>query len=415
MLDETLLITASRAARGITAAQAAVDEAKRLVEEAKQGVETAKAGLADAKSAYDAIISEIAGTGISASKARKAVEDMLRIFAEVGIIDASAQDEAPAEPKAPRRRKSEPTAPPAEIVKAAQELATQGEPGVIIADETSEDQLVEASESPEPAAPAEEVAETPVLEAASVAATDEIDNGDVIGEIYEMIESSTKDEDIAVSETLITILNAGDWYSREHRREPLTLDLYREILNMDFVNQAAEADGCDGDMKLALEAVRTGPASAVILDWFLYVLDSIERNAPNHLGFAEFVSSAKDQGAAEEAAEAATEPMEPAAAEADITDEVIPTAEDEFTADPEDDHMVDVSDDETLAVDAALVGEEVGDIGEINFLDAPAEEDAEEKAAEPQAPAAPETPAADAAPRRFSRPSFLTKNKPTQA
>lgn len=418
MLDENLLITASKAARGITAAQAAVDEAKRLVEEAKAGVETAKNGLSEAKAAYDAVIAEIAGSGLSASKARKAVEDMLRIFAEVGIIDAPGEDTAPAEPKAARRKKAEvATATVAVTV----ETAVNEEPASEIEADTAVTEPVSAPEAPaaveeaviEPEAPAAAeavvVAEVPAEGEADSAEVAEIDNGEAIGEIYALIESSTENEDISVSETLITLLNAADWYSREHRKEALTLDLYREILNVDFINQAAASEGLDKETKVAFETVCQSDTAESIFEWFLYVLEKLESGS-NHVSYAEHVAqnAAAVPGVAEEVSEKAAE-NEAVATVEEVEDEIEAT---DFTPDPEnaDDLSDDVSDDVTLAADEGLVGVEVDDIEEINFLE-PSSEPAE-------APVAPTTdtseavpaPAADsAAPRGFKRPSFLSK------
>jgi hypothetical protein len=414
MLDENLLITASKAARGITAAQAAVDEAKRLVEEAKAGVETAKNGLSEAKAAYDAVIAEIAGSGLSASKARKAVEDMLRIFAEVGIIDAPGEDTAPAEPKAARRKKAEvATATVAVTV----ETAVNEDPATEIEADTAVTEPVAAPEAPaaveeaviEPEAPAaaETVvfAEVPAEAEADSAEVAEIDNGEAIGEIYALIESSTENEDISVSETLITLLNAADWYSREHRKEALTLDLYREILNVDFINQAAASEGLDKETKVAFETVCQSDSAESIFEWFLYVLEKLEGGS-NHVSYAEHVAqnAAAVPGVAEEVSEKAAE-NEAVATVEEVEDEIEAT---DFTPDPEnaDDLSDDVSDDVTLAADEGLVGVEVDDIEEINFLEpaeapvAPATETSE---------AAPAPAADNAAPRGFKRPSFLSK------
>jgi hypothetical protein len=412
MLDENLLITASKAARGITAAQAAVDEAKRLVEEAKAGVETAKNGLSEAKAAYDAVIAEIAGSGLSASKARKAVEDMLRIFAEVGIIVAPGEDAAPAEPKAPRRKKAEVATATVTV-----ETAVNEEPASEIEADTAVTEPVSAPEAPaaveeaviEPEAPAAAeavvVAEVPAEGEADSAEVAEIDNGEAIGEIYALIESSTENEDISVSETLITLLNAADWYSREHRKEALTLDLYREILNVDFINQAAASEGLDKETKVAFETVCQSDSAESIFEWFLYVLEKLEGGS-NHVSYAEHVAqnAAAVPGVAEEVSEKAAE-NEAVATVEEVEDEIEAT---DFTPDPEnaDDLSDDVSDDVTLAADEGLVGVEVDDIEEINFLEpaeapvAPATETSE---------AAPAPAADNAAPRGFKRPSFLSK------
>jgi hypothetical protein len=411
MLDENMLIKASKAARGITAAQAAVDEAKRLVEEAKAGVETAKNGLVEAKSAYDAVISEIAGTGLSATKARKAVEDMLRIFAEVGIID-TAGAEASAEPKPQRRKKADAPAAPAETAAVAEPNTSQGEAAdVAEPDVATETEVVVDEAAVEEVAPPVEAAlavvEVPEAEVSDVA---EIDNGEVIGEIYALIESSTENEDIAVSETLIALLNAADWYSREHRNEALTLDLYREILNIDFVNQAAASDGIDKEMKASLETAAKLDAAESIFEWFLHVLEKLESNG-RHLSFAEFLAQ-NAAPADEQAAEVSTvveEVVEVAstAVEVAVDAEEVEVENTDYTPDPEsdEDNAEEVSDDVTLAAADGLVGVEVEDIEGINFLEQP-EAPAAAAVEEPSAPAAE---VEGAAPRGFKRPSFLTK------
>lgn len=422
MLDETLLITASKAARGITAAQAAVDEAKRLVEEAKLGVETAKSGLAEAKASYDAVISEIAGSGVSASKARKAVEDMLRIFAEVGIIDAPSE-EVSAEPKAPRRKKAEaaPAPAPAGIAVAPEELSSMGEPGVVIGEPVAQEpvtpeaapqanddaaasvEVAQASPSAaievaniEVAGPEQAVVEVEQVEVAPPAVSVEIDNQEALREIYDIVASSTDGEDLFVSETLIAMLNAAEWYSREHRGEPLSLELYREILNVDFAAEAVTTQGLAEEVKGGLEMVVEAKGSEKVFEWFLHVLGKLE-DGKAHPGYAEFFSKAATEAPAALAAAEAAVHVE----EDDISEEFIA---DEFIADPE----VDVSDDETLAVDTSLVGEDVTDIEEINFLEPSAEVPAasiEEPVAETKAASSEET--AVAGTRRVSRPSFL--------
>ena len=427
MLDETLLITASKAARGITAAQAAVDEAKRLVEEAKLGVEAAKAGLAEAKASYDAVISEIAGSGVPASKARKAVDDMLRIFAEVGIIDTPSE-EVTAEAKAPRRKKAEaaPVPAPAEIAVALEKLSSHGEPGVIIIGEAADQEATTAEAAPLPngdaAASAEaadvspsatievtdiaiaeteqSVADVDHAEVASPATSAEIDNQEALREIYDIVVSSTDGEDLFVSETLIAMLNAAEWYSREHRGEPLSLDLYREILNVDFAAEAVTTQGLAEEIKGGLEMVVEANGSEKVFEWFLHVLGKLE-DGKTHPGYSEFFSMSATEAPAALAVASAAVGVE----EDDISDELLA---DEFIADPE----VDVSDDETLAVDTALVGEDVTDIEEINFLepsvDAPAAP-VETPTAEVQAASTDDTASAAAGPRRFARPSFLPK------
>lgn len=423
MLDENLLITASKAARGITAATAAVDEAKRLVEEAKAGVETAKAGLAEAKANYDAVIAEIAGTGLSASKARKAVEDMLRIFADVGIIDAPSDDSAPAEPKAPRRKKAEAapaaavaTEEPASTVADVTESAVASEADAAIEETIAES---EASAPVEPAVVAEVSVEASAEAAVPVSDVVEIDNGEAIGEIYALIESSTESEDISVSETLIALLNAADWYSREHRKEALTINLYREILNLDFVIQAAASDGLDREMKAALETVSQLDAAESIFEWFLYALDKLE-NGSSHVSYAEHVAKSAPAAAPAVEVVAVDEPasVETAAETAEVAtpeeveEEIEPEASD-YTLDPEaaEDLSDEVSDDVTLAADDGLVGVEVEDIEEINFLEQPSEsvESEEAHAVSEVSDAAPSPAAESAAPRGFKRPSFLSK------
>jgi hypothetical protein len=426
MLDENLLITASKAARGVTAASAAVDEAKRLVEEAKAGVETAKAALSEAKAIYDAVIAEIAGAGLSASKARKAVEDMLRIFAEVGIIDAPAEEAAPAEPKAPRRKKAE-AAPAVIETSVTEDPASAVEPVAEVTEPVAAPESAavieeeEAAVEPEAPAPVETAAVVEVsVEAAAEApvAVTEIDNGEAIGEIYALIESSTESEDISVSETLITLLNAADWYSREHRKEALTLDLYREILSIDFVNQAAASDGLDREMKGALETVVKLDAAESIFEWFLYALDKLE-NGSKHVSYAEHVAQnapATIEPAAEVAEVEEVAVAEVAAEASDVAveevDEEVEAESSDYIPDPEaaEDLSDDISDDVTLAADDGLVGVEVDDIEEINFLEQPAEPEQTEAPAAAEASETAAAPAAEgAAPRGFKRPTFLNK------
>lgn len=423
MLNENMLISASKALRGITTAQAAVDEAKRLVEEAKAGVENARNGLSEAKAAYDAVIAEIAGTGLSASKARKAVEDMLRIFADVGIIDTPADEPASAEPKAPRRKKAE-VAPASVETSATEEAAASVKPVAEVTEPVAAPESAavieeEASVNHEVPAPVETAAavDAPVEDAAedqvSTDEVTEIDNGEAIGEIYALIESSTESEDISVSEALITLLNAADWYSREHRKEALTLDLYREVLSIDFVNQAVASDGLDREMKGALEAVGKLDAAESIFEWFLYVLGKLE-NGSKHVSYAEHV--AQNSTAASDPVAKVVEVEEVAVVEvvaeaselavADEVDEEVEADSSDYIPDPEADEDLsdDVSDDVTLAADDGLIGVEVDDIEEINFLE------------QPQAPAAADVPEAaatpvaeGAAPRGFKRPTFLNK------
>lgn len=426
MLDEILLISASKAARGITNAQANLDEAKRRVEEAKADVEVAKNGVSEAKAAYDAVIAEIAGTGLSASKARKAVEDMLRIFADVGIISGTSDEAPSAEPKPARRKKAEQPAAAAEAAAPTEAEIAQTDAAAVETETTSEVVVEAATEEPvaleaTSEAPAEGTAvqeEVPVeqveaaqeLVAEAVQADAEIDNGEVIGEIYEYIETATENEDISVSETLITLLNAADWYSREHRNELLSIDLYREILNIDFVNEAAATDGLDKEIKVELQKVAQSPASESILSWFHHVLDRLEEGKP-HLAFATFSAPPEIAGAnaadADVEIEAAADAIDAAVIE-EADEVLVDTADEEYTADPEaEDEVatVDVSDDETLASDESLVGEEVADIGEINFLETAAAETTTEAVADP-APAKDET---ESTPRGFKRPSFLNK------
>lgn len=424
MLNENMLISASKALRGITTAQAAVDEAKRLVEEAKAGVETARNGLSEAKATYDAVIAEIAGTGLSASKARKAVEDMLRIFADVGIIDAPAEEAAPAEPKAPRRKKAE-AAPAAVETTVTEEPAASVEPVTKATESVAAPEPVavieeEAAIEPEAMASAGTAAAIDVpVEASAVdhdasAEVAEIDNGEAIGEIYALIESSTESEDISVSETLITLLNAADWYSREHRKEALTLDLYREVLSIDFVNQAAASDDLDREMKGALETVGKLDAAEAIFEWFLYVLDKLE-NGSKHVSYAEHV--AQNSAAATELVADVAEVEEvsvveaseaPEVAAALEVDEEIEAESSDYIPDPE--AAEDLSDDVTLAADDGLVGVEVDDIEEINFLEQPTEPEKPEAPAVTEASETVAAPAAEgAAPRGFKRPTFLNK------
>jgi hypothetical protein len=418
MIDETLLITASKAARGITAAQAAVDEAKRLVEEAKAGVEVAKAGLVEAKANYDAVIVEIAGKGIPASKAKKAVEDMLRIFAEVGIIDSGA-DNAPSEPKPSRRKKSEP-APAATVepeAPAPQLGEVVGSPATAETDQVVSDPVHESVE--EAAVIVEPVGESELETSAATAIedveapvtvdTDEalsaIDNGEAIGEIYQFIEDATEGEDIFVSETLIALLNAADWYSRDHRREPLTVDLYREILNIDFVSQAGASEGIDPVLKAELEAIEQNSISETVFAWFLHVLTKLE-NGQAHASYGEFLLGASGSANEPQTDGQVTE----AESSVVLVDEEIEVTDDGgYIEDPETEEEIsaDVSDDVTLAADDGLVGVVVEDIEEINFLDNTTLEASKVEVPTP----APATEVEKPVHRGFNRPAFLKKKK----
>jgi hypothetical protein len=287
------------------------------------------------------------------------------------------------------------------------------EPAAPEAETVVEESAVEPQAPASAEVPAVEEAVAPVEAEAAPSDVAEIDNGEAIGEIYALIESSTESEDISVSETLITVLNAADWYSREHRNEPLTLDLYREVLNADFVNQAAGSDGLDKEMKVALETVCQLETAESIFDWFLYVLDKLE-NGSNHSGYAEYL--ARNAAPVSEPTVEVAAAVEIAATVEEAVEEEVEIEATDFTPDPEDaedaeDLSDEVSDDVTLAADDGLVGEEVEDIEGINFLEQPAEE----TAASPAAPAeeaseAAAAPAAEsAAPRGFKRPSFLNK------
>lgn len=437
MLDETLLIAASRAARGVTAAQAAVEDAKKLVEEAKLGVEAAKTGLSDAKAAYDAVIAEIAGAGIPASKARKAVDDMLRIFADVGIIDNPGED-APVEPKPTRRKKAEAAAPvPAEIVEAVQELSKAGEPGVVVVganEAAAAEPVAEVSvDTPEEQEVTVEVAvDTPVeLEVASSVveekiaeatvlvpsnedvredagvvvdkapttsdAAPEIDNEEAIADIFEIIETATSAEEFFVSEALVAMLNAAEWYGREHRSVPLSLDLYKEILTPEFVEEALSISGIPEEVKGGLELVADAKERADrVFVWFLHVLDEHLEQGTKHPSLVDFYKVPN------EVSSSYAEPSEDQTI-AEVLDD-LSSLEVDYPVDPDaEEQDIDISDDETLAAEPVLVGEEVADIEEINFLDEPAADPAPQG----DVSAVDASSEAPTPPRRFTRPKFL--------
>jgi len=68
----------------------AVETAKQQVEAVKQQLEEAKAAVDSAKAEYDAALEKCEAAGISKAKARKAVENLNQLFAEIGVIDAEA-------------------------------------------------------------------------------------------------------------------------------------------------------------------------------------------------------------------------------------------------------------------------------------------------------------------------------------
>lgn len=405
-MDKTLLFKAAEAAQGINAAQTAIEDRKRAVDEAKAAVETAKADLVEAKADYDAVIAEFVASGVPASKVKRNVEDFLRILGDLGFVEASNDEAtAPAEPKAPRRKKSE-AAPTPELVSAVAKLSEQGEPGVIMlnaqdgatsspaemamateinyedpetasehpaaTDETaplgeimvetlkgmmggaSERQVEvvaheevspshcedesDATSSEEQPDDQDEVAveETPSPDVAA-SADYEVDNTEAFAEILDLIETIAAGEPETVSETLVTMLNAADWFSREWEKQPLDVQFYRDILNLEFVESALKQTMGD-DLRDALVAVQTNAASPRILDWFANALDLVEAGAAAK-SYGEYVLEYATSYDLEQANE------EPAVEEAPEVAE------------------------EAVSDDARLVGETVEDIGEINFLE----------------------------------------------
>lgn len=379
MLDKTLLFKAADAAQGIAAAQTAIEDRKRAVDEAKAAVEVAKADLVEAKSAYDAVIAEFVASGVPASKVKRNVEDFLRILGDLGYVENSGEEApASAEAKAPRRKKAEQAAPPADIVAGVARLAEAGEPGVIILAEQSEsvqaesvaagavvavaegaeqdddassepavEQAVAIEDAPEavepPADEQNEVEEAgvdePTVEAdlpeASVDSVSYgIDNSEAFSEVLDLIETIASADREEVSETLVTLLNAADWFSREWEKEPLDVNFYRGILNLQFVESALQESMAE-ELRSALVVVREAPQSASIFEWFAASLDLLESGGKT-VPFAEF--------SAKQATEQAT---------------TVDVVEDEPAAEPA----------STVSDDVALVGETVEDIGEINFLE----------------------------------------------
>lgn len=428
MLDKTLLFKAADAAQGITAAQAAIEDAKRAVEEAKASVETAKAGLVDAKAAYDSVVAEFVASGVPAAKVKRNVEDFLRILGDLGYVDPAEDTPAIAEPKATRRKKSEQSAPPADVVEGVAKLAEAGEPGVIVVqpeNAAAEEQAVasdpaladgsttetvgvavddETTDTGDDAVSAEpavdesvmEQVEAPVEEAAVAPASDEesgaaqeveavsydIDNSEAFAEILDLIETVCPNVHESVSEMLVTMLNAADWFSREWEKQPLDVQFYRDILNMEFVVSALKQPMSD-ELHAALGAVRDAGNADEVFEWFAASLDRVESGA---------------------------EPL-PFSRRADGTTQGDPV---EVVTDPQD-TGVEVSDeadaDEAVSDDVTLVGETVEDIGEINFLEEAAAAFAGAKI-ETTAPAEPSKPTAEeeakpAAPRSF-RPRFMS-------
>lgn len=411
-MDKTLLFKAAEAAQGINAAQTAIEDRKRAVDEAKAAVETAKADLVEAKADYDAVIAEFVASGVPASKVKRNVEDFLRILGDLGFVEASNDEAtAPAEPKAPRRKKAE-AAPSPELVSAVAKLSEQGEPGVTMlnaqdgatsspaemamATEINYEDTETASEHPaatdktaplgeimvetlkgmmggasesqvevvaheevstsqpedESAATTSEeqpddqdevaVEETPSPNA-DASAEYEVDNTEAFTEILDLIETIAVGEPEAVSETLVTLLNAADWFSREWEKQPLDVQFYRDILNLEFVESALKQTMGD-DLRDALVAVQINEESPRILDWFANALDLVEAGAAaksyrEHVidyvaSYDYVVSDDLDQANEEPAVEEASEVAE-----------------------------------EAVSDDARLVGETVEDIGEINFLE----------------------------------------------
>lgn len=424
MLDKNLLFKASEAAIGITAAQAAIDEARRLVEEAKAGVETAKIGLSEAKAAYEAVISDIVASGVPSSKAKKAVEDMNRIFADVGIIDAA--DETSAEPKAPRKKKAEavqaPETPasvktPSDSV--GSEVVVEDAQAVALAELAVLDAgLVDAAAAdPAPETQENEIVVEPAVTEATVVAvepellviesvdevpeTEIIDNGDAVGEIYEMIEEATVEASEEVSETLIAMLNAADWYSREWAEQPLDVAFFRSILTLDFVESALEQP-MEVEMRTALKGLASAPMTLDIFTWFADVLDKLE-NAKETISFQDWRAAKVEVEVSAAVIEVAVTEV-PSVEIDDEIDEPVNTAE--FVAVNDEGDVVaeieTVSDDVTLSQDDILVGEEVEDIGDINFLDEAVSEPALEAVVSAEEP--------KPAPTGRKTPSFLKRS-----
>jgi hypothetical protein len=373
-MDKTLLFKAAEAAQGITAAQTAIEDRKRAVEEAKAAVEVAKSDLVEAKASYDAVIAEFVASGVPASKVKRNVEDFLRILGDLGFVE-SAQDEAPAvaEQKTQRRKKAEQPAvstepadtksiqtTEAEAEGAAMTEVVEAESAVIAEEPPVAEETVDASVAVEVAgAVVEEAAavspvieespvetavvetgvepETDVAEPVADVVTYDIDNAEAFAEILDIIETITSGEVVTVSETLVTLLNAADWFSREWEKQPLDVQFYRDILNVEFVESALK-QRMDDDLRAALVAVLGDPESIRIFEWFTSALDRVE-NGSEAVSYSDFATEAADEDDLSEVASAEPDDVVEDAPEAVVSDDV------------------------------TLIGETVDDIGEINFLE----------------------------------------------
>ena len=377
MIDRNLLLRASDASVGVTAALAAVEDAKRAVEEARAAVDVARQGVTDAKASYEAAIADIASTGVPAAKAKRAVEELSRIFSE--FADEGAVSRQTVEARAPRKRKTETAPATSEGADASAQHAASGDIQTAaehaagpVADATVETVAV-AETNVVPAHPEVE-AEVEADESTAVEVVEEagINNAEAVAEIFGLIESETANEDIFVSETLITVLNAADVYSVTNGA-PLDVDAFRTTLNEEFVETALSMTAEMHDLLGELRSILATPQKVRVLSWFDEALLSLQ-DGKVHRSFAEFSA--------------------PAASVISEEDE-IPASDEDYIADPEQERADD-GDDETLSL-SGVEAEEVENIEEINFL-------------EPAAPAAAAAePARAAAPAPGRRPSFLPR------
>jgi hypothetical protein len=379
-MDKTLLFKAAEAAQGIAAAQTAIEDRKRAVEEAKAAVETAKSDLVDAKAAYDSVIAEFVASGVPASKVKRNVEDFLRILGDLGLVESVAEEATAASEQKPQRRKKaeQPSAPaatsesrlekPAEavVVEPASLSETVAEAVVMFGDLPAGDTTIEAtlanlgeekivffSEAPayddEPAGTpvkatileSEADAEEDVPEIAADPVSYGIDNSEAFTEILDLIETITSGEAEAVSETLVTLLNAADWFSREWEKQPLDVQFYRDILNLDFVESALK-ERMEDELRSALVAVQGDAESIRILEWFAAALDRVESGA-EAVSYSEYGTVPSEEGE---------------------DDRTVPDAAPEELGDAAEEVVA-----EQVSDDVTLVGETVDDIGEINFLE----------------------------------------------
>jgi hypothetical protein len=381
-MDKTLLFKAAEAAQGITAAQTAIEDRKRAVEEAKTAVEAAKVDLGEAKSAYDAVIAEFVASGVPASKVKRNVEDFLRILGDLGFVEnLSEETNAATEQKVPRRKKAEQSVASTETAETnavhtagpttdepADQKEAVAEVTVIVGDLPAADTTLEAplvtigdekiitiDEAPAVSAAQEQpdqssavaiienevASEEDAAETAAESIPYVIDNSEAFTEILDLIETITSGEVESVSETLVTLLNAADWFSREWEKQPLDVQFYRDILNLEFVESALK-EGMDDELRSALVAVQDAPESIRILEWFASALDYVENGAEAR-SYKDFNSAPSTKVAGE------VEAVEPALEE--------PISGDENSSES------------LVSDDVTLVGETVDDIGEINFLE----------------------------------------------